>query len=382
MGGVRVNGRGRFIIGLVVVLAVLIAGGVFVIWNNGRPRPPADVTISCVGGSEKSGLMADPEVQALLKESYGITVQWQSMGSYDQVLLPSAEITKRGYDCLWPSSASALGVFTDRHAGEFPGWRAETLLQSPLVVYAGPQGTDALVANKLVTRRDDRYYLVDMQGLLLDQILKGRTWADLKAGNLRGPINVSSTDPVKSNSGFTLSQLELTIVATQNVDRPPTLAETRTALPTMRTIYDGQGLQATSSDNGFRQWLTQGGEYAAPLYAGYENQITQAYVSSRNSANLLKQVRILYPEPTIYSDHPMIALNPEAGRLVEAMKDERIQRLAWKKYGFRSAVNAEYNDVADFPDVPLAAQFRTIPAPSGEVTLALLGCLTDRGRCS
>jgi len=370
--------RGRFFVGLALVLAVLVAGGYLIIRQQTRI---AQVTISCVGGSEKSEFMHDPDVVRILKDRYGLTVNWQSMGSYDQVLMSTDEIKQRGWDCLWPSSASAQHVFEAKHAGAFGQYRAETVLQSPEVVYAGPQGTDALVRAGLVEQRNGTHYIVNTRGLLLDNALKGKTWQDLKAGNLQGPVNISSTDPVKSNSGFTLAQLELTMVATPDASRPPTPDEARQALPTMRRIYDSQGLQATSSDNGFRQWLTQGGEYQSPLYAGYENQIIQQVTSGPRADAVLKEVRILYPEPTIYSDHPVLALNADAARLIEALKDEELQTLAWKRYGFRSAINAGLNDVADFSQIPLAPQFRTIPAPNSEVTLALLSCLQDRTTC-
>lgn len=220
-----------------------------------------------------------------------------------------------------------------------------------------------------------------MHGLLIEHTLAGKTWQDLQTQNLRGPINISSTDPAKSNSGFTLAQLELSTIATDGT-RPPTITEARAALPQLRQLYDAQGLQAATSDNGFRQWLTQGGEYAAPpLYAGYESQIIQEINTGPNAAGVLQEVRVLYPDPTMYSDHPLLALDADAAKLIEALKDPELQTLAWKKYGFRSATNAALNNTADFPDLPLAPRVRTIPAPNAEVTLALLGCLQDRTQC-
>lgn len=378
------NSRVRFVIGLAVVLAVLVAGGLVVVWNNTRPRPAGPqqpVTLRCAIGSEKNPLLADPAVKQILADRYGITVDARSMGSYDQVLLSAEEITSRGFDCLWPSSASALGVFQDKHRGAFTDLRTDTALQSPLVIYAGLNGTAALEKAGLVVQRDGRYLLLDLKGFLLDHVNAGKTWQDLGATELRGPMNISSTDPVRSNSGFTLSQLELTVIATQDITTPPSMAQARAALPRMREIYDAQGLQASSSDNGFRQWLTQGGELSSPLYAGYENQIIQQVVSSGASRTIVDRVRVLYPEPTIYSDHPLIALNSNAHRLIDALNDEELQRIAWTNHGFRSARNADVSDVTRFPDLPLLPHVRALPAPSGEVTLALLDCLKDRTLC-
>lgn len=369
--------KARFVIGLTLLVAVL-AGGAWLLLRQGAQAEK--VTITCVGGSEKSDLIRDPEVTRRLQKQYGITVQWSSMGSYDQVRLSKDDLAARGVNCLWPSSASARSVFEATHKGEFPEYRAETLLQSPEVVYAGPQGLAALKKAGLVVETEGHHQL-DLQKLLTGHVLEGKRWEDLGAGKLRGPVNISSTDPVKSNSGFTLAQLELTMIASDDPYRSPSIAQAREALPRMRQIYDSQGLQATSSDNGFRQWLTQGGEYSAPLYAGYENQIMQAITVGGNAEALMKNVVMLYPDPTVYSDHPVLALDKDAQRLIDALKDKEIQQLAWKKYGFRSAIDAGWNDLSEFQDLPLAPQVITVPAPNSEVTLALLECLHDRNKC-
>jgi hypothetical protein len=196
-------------------------------------------------------------------------------------------------------------------------------------------------------------------------------------------VAIASTDPAKSNSGLTMAQLQLTILSTSDAYAAPSIAQARKALPTMRALYDAQGLQARTSDNGFREWLTQGGEFKAPLYAGYENQlIQQAALAGDNRAAVLDNIRILYPEPTIYSDHSILALDPNAARFIDAMKDPEVQTLAWRSYGFRSAVQVGLANMADFPDLPLAAQVRTTPPPNAEVTLALLACVQDATKCA
>lgn len=378
---------GRFLIGLVLVLVVCVATAY--VLTRGKDDPPGGggtaqaVTVTCLGGSEKTELMADEQVKKILREQYGLTVAYQPLGSYDLVQLSKDDLAARKAGCLWPSSASAQKVFESLHTGTFPEYRAETVLQSPEVIYAGPQGTDALVKAGIVAKRADRYFIVDMKKLLLEHVLKRTTWQALGAADLRGPIAVSSTDAAKSNSGFTLAQLQLNIIATDDVFSAPSLAQARRVLPTVRAVYDAQGLQAAGSEAGFRQWLTQGAEFHAPLYAGYENQLIQQVVQLGPDADkLLKDVRVLYPDPTIYSDHPILALDAGAARFLEAMKDPAIQQLAWQKYGLRSGLHVGLTKVSDFPKLPLADQFRTTAPPNAEVTLALLACVKDAGKCS
>ena len=49
-------------------------------------------------------------------------------------------------------------------------------------------------------------------------------------------------------------------------------------------------------------------------------------------------VCVLYPEPTVWSSHPVISLTAQGDRLIEAMLDEQIQKLAWSEHGFRSGL--------------------------------------------
>jgi hypothetical protein len=374
----------------VLVVAVFLGGVKLLGGRSGTSADPgpsgstgaAAVAVTCIGGSEKTGLMADPQVRKILADKYGITVTFVPMGSYDQVNLSSDELKKRGADCLWPSSVSAQYVFEATHkTSDYPGYKAQTVLQSPEVVYAGPAGTKALEQAKIVVQRSGRYFIVDLKALLTNVIDKGTTWSKLGATDLSGPVQISSTDPAKSNSGFTLYQLMLTMLASPDVYQAPDVAQAEAALRSLRAIYDKQGLQARSSDAGFDQWLLQGAESHAPLYAGYESQIIQKtveYVDKPAAAKVLKdQVRVLYPEPTIYSDHPVIALDANAGRFVDAMKDHDIQTIAWTTYGFRSGTEIGLNDVATFPSLALAQQLKTTTPPNAAVTQLLLSCIRD-----
>jgi hypothetical protein len=379
-------------IGLAILVVIgIFVGGVFLIGGRGStganasptPTGPKVATISCIGGSEKTGLMADPKVQSILRKKYNLEVQFVPMGSYDQVLLTSADLKKRAADCLWPSSASAQYVFEATHqTTDYKAYRARTVLQSPEVIYAGPDSTAALVKTGIVQERSsNRYYIVDLKRLLTDYVQKGASWSSLGTSVLAGPVMISSTDPAKSNSGFTLYQLMLTMLSTNNVYDAPTVVQAKLHLKQLRAIYDQQGLQARSSDAGFDEWLLQGGEAHAPLYAGYESQIIQKVNQYKGNAAALKllsqQVRILYPEPTVYSDHPIIALDGAASHFIDAMADHDIQAIAWKSYGFRSGTELGLNSVTDFPQLPLAEQLKTTTPPSAAVTQLLLNCIRN-----
>ncbi|GAB4583685.1 hypothetical protein [Nocardia sp. IFM 10818] len=371
--------RSRLPLLIAIVLAVAaIAVGVVVIRDANEP-PVAITKLTCLGGSEKSSLMADPEVQRILREDYRLEVRFDKRGSYDLVQIPTDQLRGQQIGCLWPSSASARSVFEQTHdTGDFPDYRAESVLESPEVIYAGPAATDALLRAGIIAQRDNSYYIVELERLLLEYVLPKQKWEALGAQNLAGPIRITSTDPQTSNSGFTLAQLELTIIASGDIFSPPTLAEAKAGLPTVRGLYDAQGLQSESSDGGFREWLIQG---ASSLYAGYENQVLQqlsAYRDNKSATDaLLAGTRMLYPDPTIFNSNPILALTAEAQRLITALQDPKVQEIAWKRYGFRSATQLGAAGTADFPQIPLALRPRTTAPPKADVTLLLLACLRD-----
>ncbi|WP_425296425.1 hypothetical protein, partial [Nocardia abscessus] len=139
--------RSRLPVVLAIVVAVIaIAVGVVVI-RGANDAPVAARQLTCLGGSEKSALMADAEVRAILRDEYGVEVRFDKRGSYDLVQIPTDQLREQKIDCLWPSSASARSVFEESHrTGDFPDYRAESALETPEVIYAGAAATDALVA--------------------------------------------------------------------------------------------------------------------------------------------------------------------------------------------------------------------------------------------
>lgn len=368
----------RLILGIAVLLIVLLSISAFLLF---RPKPTQSVpltTVSCIGGSEKGPLMEDARVKQILADRYHLAVNFQSMGSLDQVQLSTADLKQRKVDCLWPSSDGSKLVFEAQHkTSDFSAYRAETVFRTPEVIYSGPASTDALTKAGIVQQRSGRYFIVNMKNLLLNYVLKGKRWEDLGTAGIKGPIKIGSTDPAQSNSGFMLYLLKLTIVATDDPFTPPTEDQARKVLPIIKNLQNAQGLQSSSSGFGFDQWLQQGGEVYLPLYAGYESQIIEKIAQNPQQAqDLLKDVRVLYPEPTVYSDHPILALDTVGQKLIDAMKDKDIQTIAWKQHGFRSILPGVTN-MGDFSQLPLADRPQATNVPNANIILMLQHCLRD-----
>lgn len=366
--------RLRQVLFLVLVLAGL--GLVGFGWLNRASRTPtgqsdsappsqAAVTVNCIGGDEKVGLLKDPDVVKTLRDQ-GVTVNYQPKGSIDQALMSPQELQNAKADCLWPASKAAQFLFESRSKSAFPGYRSETVLRTPEVVYSGPETTKALIKAKIVQERGKRYFIIDM-AKLFDKIKAQADWRDL-GSTIAGPIGIDSTDAAHSNSGFTMALLQLRILATGDPYRNPTQAQAKAVHAKLQALREAQGLQAGGSGAGFKEWLTGGGELRSPLYAGYESQVIELrQTDPALAAQAEQQVRILYPEPTVHNDHSILALTPNGARLIDAMKHPTIQQTAWNKYGFRPAQGTP--DFKLFPNLALAPQVRAVNPPGAAVIL-------------
>ena len=60
---------------------------------------------------------------------------------------------------------------------------------------------------------------------------------------------------------------------------------------------------------------------------------------------------MMYPVPTVWSSHVWIAMDDKASEAIDALEDDKIQRLAWEKHGFRTGVAGSKEDSSAFPGV-------------------------------
>jgi hypothetical protein len=372
--------KGLFYAGIVGIVAVVVIAVVAIMMgqrsNGGDSARSADgaARITCYGGSEKEDFVNDPEVKQILRDKYRIEVDFNAKGSYKQVQIPADELKADKVDCLWPSSASAQAIFEGSGISKAFGndYQAASVLQSPEVLYANKEAADGLQRAGIVQVRDNAYFIVDLRKLLDDYLLPGKSWADLGVSLPSGPVLINSSDPATSNSGMTLAQLELATVASGNPYQPATPAQAGAALAKVKALVEAQGLMRTGSDSAFEQWVIQ---QTGGLLAGYENQLLQ-WITTRNGGVVPEGIVTLYPEPTIFNDHPILTLTETGKKLIPAFEDDTVQDIAWKKYGFRSGTRVLEQA---FPGVavPPTHTIKKTQAPGYDVTKLLLDCFVN-----
>lgn len=282
-----------------------------------------EVTVTALIGSEKEGLLSDPEVIGILKQ-HGITLAFEKAGSMEMVRSPAP-----GKDALWPSNPVAVEMF-DRNGGH-PAAK-EDVFVSPLVFYAYADVADAFVTAGIASKENDAYYVdvVKLAALLVD----GKTWKDLGVPQYYGKVNVISTNPAVSSSGNMFAGL---FASMANAGDVPTDATIDGILPVVDAYFQRLGMLDEGSATLFEKFLRDQGGH--PIVVGYENQLVEFSLEHADKLPILRdRIRTMYPRPTVMSEHTVIALNDNGKRLIEALKDPAIQRVAWERHGFRSGL--------------------------------------------
>ena len=327
------------IIGGIILIIVIIVVVVFQIINTNRPE---EITVTGYLGGEKTGLMEDEEVKKILKNKYGLTVNYTKAGSIEMIEQDSSD-----KDYLFPSSQTALELFNENKSDKL--YKSEIVFNSPIVIYTWKPIAEALIKNGIVEKKDESYYIADTTELI-NLVTERKKWSDIGVNDLYGYITIQSTDPNKSNSGNMFAGLVANIMNNQTVVDTNSVDD---ILPKLKDFFGKIGYMEHSSSDLFEQYLKTG-MGAKPMIAGYENQMIEFAIENPSDWNVVKeQVIVLYPEPTVWSSHPLIALNGKGARLIEALQDPEIQEIAWTKHGFRTGVSGTINtEVEGFYGIP------------------------------
>ncbi len=318
-------------------------------------------------GGEKERFVEDPEVVSLLRRQGGLVLDARRAGSIEMVREPA--LLDQHPQFLWPSSSVLVDL---ARASGVKIQRDQVILNSPIVVYSWDGIARGLAASGYATADGEVRYRLDL-AKLLNAILAGRTWADVGVGALYGSLRLLSTDPNRSNSGFMFAGLAANLLAGEVVT-PSTLPA---VLDKVAAIFTRMGYKPSSSGKMFEDYVA-GGPGAQPLVVGYENQLIEWVLEDEerwrrlNSDGTAKPV-ILYPEPTVFSAHPLIAIAPEADRLIELLMGREAQQIAWTRHGFRGPLGTSgeiENPLVRDRILPRLDQ--VVPMPDFRTMLALI----------
>lgn len=308
------NGRGIGIIILLLVIASAIGFGIV------RNITTEAMVIRGYVGGEKMGFFDDEEVRALLKKKYNIQVDAIKTGSYE---MATQEL--EGIDFIFPSSQIALEYFKETNPKKTI--RTERIFQSPIVIYSWTDIADLVVKQGMAKKIKAEHYTLDLKKFMDYIQVPAKKWTDIGA-ELYGSIKINCTDPNKSNSGNMYAGLLYQLLIDKGLSHDESLQQ-------LSSMFESLGFMESSSGTLFESYLVKG-KGANPLVVGYENQIVEfALENPAIWENAKGKVAVMVPEPTVWSEHSLVALTSSGEKLIVALSDPEILDLAWRKHGFR-----------------------------------------------
>lgn len=322
--------------GVVLILAAIVVAGAIALGPGllagSEPAGDAPVsqqqeltTVHGVIGSEKESLFADPEAKEIFAR-YGLDVQVTTSGSW--AMAERAGIEQE--DFASPSSEVAAAHLTDVHGDAVLSTTRP--FYSPLAIATGSTVLDVLAANGLAEQRDGVWYL-DMAAYL-DAVANGRRWTDL-AGSEAYPssrnVMITSTDVRSSNSALMYLSLASYVLNGNAVVTSEDAARQQATTSLARLFLD-QGYSQSSSAGPWESFLSKG-PMNQPLTLIYESQYLEAQMNE--PTRVTDEMRICYPDPTIFSDHVVVAFSEAGQRVQDVLDNDLDMARVIARHGFR-----------------------------------------------
>ena len=355
----------------VIIFIILIVGIILFKQFGSEISNVGITTIYVATGGGKEDFLKDEEVLEILRKEYKIDVVFDTWSNSKTVSLPliretiglgnqdiinrmengekftinSPGVTK--YDALFTSDIRYYEYYKQKPTGDeaerYTVLNGGLTLNTPIVFYSWDKIVDALIKNGLAEEKDGVYYVTNMEKLV-DYILNGKKWSELGVtDDIYGNMSISSIDPVKSSPGATYYGLLLGILSKGEV----TEENVKKNMPKLKDLYIKSGNMRFTPADLFQEYL-RAGMGTQKIIVDYEKSIIDFSNSNPKGYEQVKdRIRILYPKPTSWNNHCYMYFTENGEILYKAFEEnERIQQIAWEKYGFRTGITGGKYDVS------------------------------------
>jgi hypothetical protein len=308
----------RKFIGPLLTIILIVGVGTAVYFSVSEQLTQSSiVSIKGLIGSEKYEFFHDPRVVEALKRD-GLEVQVQKAGSR-QI---ATSFNLKEYDFAFPAGVPAAEKIRREHKVN----KRYSVFFTPMAIASWKIIADTLIANGVVEKRENAYYIIDLPKLL-ELIVKDKRWNELldnKDYNVNKSILVVSTDIRKSNSAAMYLALASYILNGRNIVSSE--AQISPIIDSLSALFLRQGFVEDSSAVPFKDYLVMG-PGKAPLVMIYEAQYL--YEAANPQGGVSDDMVLLYPEPTIFTKHILVPLSEGGEKLGEALTtDPELQKLA------------------------------------------------------
>ncbi|MFF2551675.1 three-helix bundle dimerization domain-containing protein [Nocardia sp. NPDC058058] len=344
-------GAAAAVVAVVGVVAVIAVQG-----PDSEPvaaTPAGLTTVRGVVGSEKMAFFSDQRVvDALAKQ--GVKVEVDPAGS--RQIATSVDLGK--YDFAFPSSSAAAERIQrlKNVSGKY------TPFSSPMAIATFKPIVDLLTAAGVVKPGPTPAFDVEKFLALAE---KGVQWDQLE-GNTTYPVRknvlVGTTDPRTSNSAAMYLAVTAYVANDNTIVRGGKAEDY--AVSRISRLFTRQGYTENSTDGPFKEYLANG-MGPTPMVWIYEAQYVDAAVHNQLKPDMV----LMYPSPTVMSQHTVVPLNDKGdtvGKLLAT--DPELQRLA-AEHGFRPADASLFTKVTAEHQVPVVPNLIDVVDPPNYDTL-------------
>lgn len=322
------------------ILAVLVLAGIAAaVYFSYDARSVQ--TIYGMIGSEKKAFFSDPRVQKILKDDYKLEVDFETVGSRRIATVGGNKGRVASYDFAFPAGTPAAEKIKRdfKVQGKYP------VFFTPMTVASWQPVVNVLEKNGVVSKKAGHYSISDMHKLMT--LMEADTrWKDLPNNsqfNVGRKVLVKSTNILSSNSAAMYLSLASYLANNDNVVKNQ--QEISQVMPKVSKLFTDQGFLAASSATPFEDYLVKG-MGNSPLVMIYESQFL--HQATLKDGSISNDMVLLYPEPTIFTQHMLLAISENGKILGEALThDQKLQELAIE-HGYRSnsaSLQAKFSDI-------------------------------------
>ncbi len=343
----------RLVAPLLTLLLLAGVGTAIYVSIEGQIESASSAEIRGISGSEKLPFFQDLQTQeALAKEPWYLKAHVEKAGSRE--IATTYDLSK--YDFAFPAGIPAA----EKLSREKNIKKSFQPFFTPMVIASWKPIAEVLMANGIVKKRDNAYYIVNMSKLF-ELIIHKTRWTDLIDSD-KYPANksilVKTTDIRTSNSAAMYLALASYVFNNNAIVQNET--QISMIIEQLGSLFLRQGFTESSSAIPFQDYLTMG-PGKSPLVMIYEAQFLSE--AAKDNSAITQDMVLLYPEPTLFTKHILIPFTDNGVKLGEALtNDETLQKIA-TLHGLRSQNTNLFKDFIKAKNLQVPTSLVNITEP-------------------
>ena len=327
----------------IIILILLICGVVFIksILNPSEISKQNSSSLSIeerkkvkIADLSDVEIFLEDKVKEIINLKYNFDVSYEKLSNNELSNSSLLNNVNSNYDLIFSNNEILNNLKEKVNEKNENNLNYENLLSTPLVIYSWNEVVDILINENIVTKKDDVYYITDMNKLI-NYILEGKMWTELGLDMVYGNINIISANPINTSSGASYYSLLLSTMSKESLNAEETF-------PKLKEIYEKSECMSSDEENLFDRYVRLGMP-AVPLFADYEKSIIK-FANSNPSAfkQIESNIKILYPSPTILKEYVLESFTENGNNFKDIFSDSEFQKVVLEKFGLRK--NSEKNE--------------------------------------